>query len=259
MRRFFIEPQAITKNGVTITDQEARHIGMVLRLRPGNRIELFDGSGTAYQAEITRIGKSTVECKILGSYHHHQQPPFLSVAQSVVKGKKMDLIIQKATELGIHSILPVITEYCATNRPAPDQISRWQRIALEACKQCERPTPLRCHPSLTWPEFIMGANEYSTKIICWENEDTASFHDLDLGTAANVLLLIGPEGGFAPSEVEEAIAAGFTPVSLGPRVLRAETAAIATMAIVQFLLGNLTTREPERDQEKRHPQVRSHG
>ncbi len=239
MRRFFIDPSHITKDSATITDQEARHIGMVLRLRPGNTIELFDGSGRVYQAEITKIGKSTVETKILAHHHHREQPPFLSVAQSLVKGKKMDLIIQKATELGIQAILPVLSQNCAITCPAPDQIHRWQRIALEACKQCERPTPMHCSPCIDLPQLLARADEYATKIICWENETTATLHDLDLGGAENVLLLIGPEGGFSASEAEKAIAAGFIPVNLGPRILRAETAAIATMAIVQFLLGNL--------------------
>jgi 16S rRNA (uracil1498-N3)-methyltransferase len=241
MRRFFIEPSDITKDCATISDQEARHISMVLRLRPGNVIELFDGSGMVYQAEITKIGKMAVETKILARHHYREQPPFLSVAQALVKGKKMDLIIQKATELGITAIMPVLTQHCAVPCPPPDQINRWQRIALEACKQCDRPTPLHCPPCTSLPELLARSDAYPTKIICWENEATVSLHDLDLGSAANVLLLIGPEGGFSQTEAESAMAYGFTPVSLGPRILRAETAAIATMAIIQFVLGNLAT------------------
>ena len=142
MRRFFIAPANINKDYCTITDQEARHIAMALRLIPGSAIELFDGTGMVYQAEITALSKTMVETKILTSHRHQEQPPFLSVAQALVKGKKMDLIVQKATELGITSILPTITQHCIIKDAPPSQISRWQRIAQESCKQCDRPTPL---------------------------------------------------------------------------------------------------------------------
>jgi len=240
VRRFFIDPANLSQGCATITDQEARHIGMALRLKPGNTIELFDGSGMVYQAEITRIGKTSVETKILASHHHREQPPFLTVAQALVKGKKMDLIIQKATELGITAIQPIITQHCAISSAPADQLSRWQRIAQEACKQCDRPTPLLCHPCTPLAQLLKESDDDATKIICWENETTATLHDLDLGASDNVLLLIGPEGGFSEAEAESAIGAGFRPVSLGRRTLRAETAAIAAMAIVQFLLGNLS-------------------
>lgn len=245
MRRFFIDPANLSKGCATITDQEARHIGMALRLKPGNTVELFDGSGMVYQAEITRIGKTSVETRVLASHRHHESPPFLSVAQALIKGKKMDLIIQKATELGITAIHPLIAQHCTVHSAPAEQISRWQRIALEACKQCARPTPLLCHPCTPLAQLLKESADYETKIICWENESTTTLHDLDLGSSENVLLLIGPEGGFSESEAECAIAAGFRPVSLGPRTLRAETAAIAVMAIVQFLLGNLTRKSPE--------------
>lgn len=239
MRRFFIDPANIRRGSGTIIDQEARHISMVLRLTPGRTIELFDGTGTVYQAEITAISKTMVETKILGSHRHQGQPPFLSVAQALVKGKKMDLIVQKATELGITAIQPIISQNCAVTEAPASQISRWQRIALESCKQCDRPTPLICQPAITLTHLLSQAEEFPTKIIFWENGATTTLNDLNWQATEKVLLLIGPEGGFNQTEAESAIRAGFSPVTLGPRILRAETASIAAMAIVQFLLGNL--------------------
>jgi 16S rRNA (uracil1498-N3)-methyltransferase len=239
MRRFFIDPADIHKGCATITDQEARHISMVLRLTPGITIELFDGTGMVYQAEITKISKSVVETNIVASHRHQEKPPFLSVAQALVKGKKMDLIIQKATELGITAIQPIISQNCAITEAPASQISRWQRIALESCKQCDRPTPLICQPAITLNQLLDRAEAFPTKIFFWENEATTTLADLTLHPTEEVLLLIGPEGGFSEEEAESAIKNGFSPVSLGPRILRAETASIAAMAIVQFLLGNL--------------------
>lgn len=245
MRRFFIDPANITNGRGTITDQEARHISMALRLKPGTSLSLFDGSGMVYQAEITAVNKSTVETRILTSQRHQAAPPFLSVAQALVKGSKMDLIIQKATELGVTALLPTISQHCDLKSASASQINRWQRIAHEACKQCDRPTPMHCRTAVPLSQLLNQTEEFSSKIIFWENEATRTLNDIpELRSAERVLLLIGPEGGFSAQEADSAISHGFFPVSLGPRILRAETAAIAAMAIVQFLLGNLTRKTP---------------
>lgn len=246
MRRFFINPANITKERGIITDQEARHISTVLRLKPGRVIALFDGNGTAYQAEITAVKKTTVETKILASHRHQEAPPFLSVAQALIKGNKMDLIIQKATELGVSALLPIITQHCDIKLASASQIGRWQRIAHESCKQCDRPTPMPCHEATPLPKLLTQVDDFSHKIIFWENEATKTISDIPgLQSAQRVLLLIGPEGGFSQQEAESAINHGFSAVSLGPRILRAETASIAAMAIVQFLLGNLNKKSPD--------------
>ena len=243
MQRFFIDPHLIADGQATVTGQDARHIGKVLRLKPGVRLELFDGSGTIYEAEIKAITKAEVKTKILSQRRHHDQPPFLSLAQALLKGKKMDLVIQKATELGAIDIQPVLTRHCVAAAPGAAQIERWQRIANEACKQCDRPLPPLCRPGLDLTQLLSQPEAGVDKIFCWEEEKTATLADLDLRPARKVMLLLGPEGGFAPEEAATAIANGFKPVSLGPRVLRAETAAIAALAIVQFLLGNLRAKD----------------
>ncbi len=239
MRRFFINPTQIRGTCGIITDQEARHISTVLRLKSGCAIELFDGEGQVFQAEITTINKTTVETKILGSQFHQETPPFLSLAQALTKGNKMDLIIQKATELGVTDFWPTISQHCTVSTASPSQITRWQRIAHESCKQCDRPNPLLVQAPLSLPQLWAQSKKFSTKIIFLENETTRILQDIDLHSPERVLLLIGPEGGFSRPEAEAAIGHDFQSVSLGPRILRAETAAITAISILQFLLGNL--------------------
>lgn len=240
MRRFFIDQKSLTGDIATIYDQEARHISTVLRLKPGNAIELFDGNGRVYQAEITVVSKSAITTKIVDSRCHQEEAPFLNMAQALVKGKKMDLIIQKATELGVSTFQPVISQHCDTKTITDSQIDRWQRISLEACKQCNRPTPMFFHPAVTIDHFVSNADQSTTRFIFWEKASTGALAQKLTSQVEHVSMLIGPEGGFAEAEVRSAIQQGFIPTTLGPRILRAETAAIAAISIIQFLLGNLT-------------------
>jgi len=240
MRRFFVDPDRIAGGKALITDHEARHLRLVLRIRPGVQIDLFDGAGRIYQAEITRVGKSVVEARIISCREIANEPPFLSLGLALLKGKKMDLVIQKATELGVTDIYPVRTQNCAVQAPSANQHLRWQRIAQEACKQCGRPNPLICRPYLDFPEFLARTRQVSAKIMLWENEKSRHINYLaDLTPLKSLLLLIGPEGGFQNNELELAVEYGFISTSLGPRILRAETAAITAISISQFLLGNL--------------------
>lgn len=243
MRRFFIDPSCLSGDSATITGQEARHISSVLRLKPGRTIELLDGNGMVYQAEIRAVGKSTITAKILRSRCHQERPPFLDVAQSLVKGKKMDLILQKATELGVSTFQPLISQHCDIKTVPNGQTDRWQRIAHEACKQCNRPAPMVCAPAVSFDQFLRHADKSATKFILWEHESTGILPRQLTAQNERVIILIGPEGGFAEVEVQLAFEHGFTPVTLGPRILRAETATIAAISIIQFLLGNLTKPE----------------
>lgn len=240
MRRFFIDQDSISGDTAIISGPEARHISTVLRLKPGSSIELFDGNGLVYTAQITNVDKSAIKTTIVESHHHQEYAPFLSVVQSMVKGKKMDLIIQKATELGVSTFQPIITRHCDIKNVPAGQNDRWQRITLEACKQCNRPTPMLCLPTVSFERFVANVDKSTTKVIFWENDSTGGVLTQQITTTTGrALILIGPEGGFAHDEVDAAIKQGFTPATLGPRILRAETAAIAAISIVQFLLGNL--------------------
>jgi 16S rRNA (uracil1498-N3)-methyltransferase len=247
MRRFFIDPKNIVGADAVLTGSEARHIFTVLRLTPGTTITLFDGSGSYYETLLTKVSAARVEARIVSitpcidaiSGKH----PALHLGMGLLKGKKMDLIIQKITELGLASLLPFRSEYCAAPDGAADRFGRWQKIALEACKQCNRPKPPDLLAVKDFKEllFLSGKGEHNLKLIFWEEEGHKGLRQAlsPLPEIQSALVLIGPEGGFSAAEVADAVAAGYEPVSLGHRILRAETAAIAAVSIIQHELGNL--------------------
>jgi len=240
MRRVFIDKKAISGDTATIIGQEARHLGIVLRVRPGEEIELFDGTGRVYQARIKNIKKTAIETTIISTDDTGGKPPFLHLGLGLLKSKKMDLVIQKANELGVCSIFPLSSQNCAVPPPAAAQQKRWQRIILESCKQCGRPKPLACHPHLYFADFVEQCGRFDHKIVLWEKEKGRSLKHLAKHPQPRaVLLLIGPEGGFQDTEIDLAAKYNFTTATLGTRILRAETAAISAISISQFLLGNL--------------------
>jgi 16S rRNA (uracil1498-N3)-methyltransferase len=240
MRRIFINQDQITGDKVTIIGREARHLSLVLRAKPGEKIELFDGTGWVYLAKISDIKKSAIRAAIISCQETIETPPFLHLGLGLLKGKKMDFIIQKANELGVHSIFPLSTQNCAVPPPTASQHKRWQRIILESCKQCGRARPLICHPHASFDDFIRQNQQFDTKIVLWENEKDESLKHLYKRPPPNsTLLLIGPEGGFQDKEIELTGKYNFIATTLGSKILRAETAAITAISISQFLLGNL--------------------
>ena len=237
MRRFFYDPVLRNEEEfVLITGTEAHHIRNVLRMQVGDNAELFDGKGAVVSGEITRISAKEVIFRVLSRQDASNAGVPLTLAQAVLKGKKMELLVQKATELGVHTFLPVLTRYCENPSKAGQQLERWQRIMLEACKQCRRPIPMQICVPVALKEILLPEEGY--KIMPWENEAGTLFSSLELDNGQPVLVLIGPEGGFHPSEVTYAEEAGFRTISLGPRILRAETAALAAVVLAQQAMGN---------------------
>jgi 16S rRNA (uracil1498-N3)-methyltransferase len=247
MRRFFVDPENIIGPTALLTGSEARHISSVLRLAPGTTITLFDGSGSYYEALLAKISPTRVEAKIISITPYIEATedfsPALHLGMGLLKGSKMDFIIQKITELEIKSLRPFRSQYCAAQDPAANRQSRWQKIAQEACKQCNRPKPPDLHRITDFKNllFISGQESHELKLIFWEEAGQKSLQEI-LGPSHKIqsaMILIGPEGGFSAGEVADAIAAGYQPVTLGRRTLRAETAVIAAVSILQHELGNL--------------------
>ncbi len=239
MHRFFIDKSHITESSAQLTGPEAHHLRNVLRLSPGTQVELYDGEGNAYLAEITKIGNQT-GLAIISKSSHTSPQPHLHIAQGILKGKKMDLIIQKATELGVSRFTPFDSIYTAVRPPKTSKFDRWQKIMLEACKQCGRPLPLTIDATQSFDNLLGKAANTTTKIIFWEKETSRTLHDFDtLSKSQSIIAMIGPEGGFSDQEIEQAVKSGFTPTSMGQQTLRAETASISAMAVLQFLSGNL--------------------
>jgi len=252
LRRFFINPTDITGETAQLTGPEAHHLRSVLRLAPGDPVTFFDGTGARYQARIEQILKNRVIATIIE--HTQDLPPkvHLHLGQALLKGQKMDLILQKATELGVDAIWPFYSEHGIHKTLRDTQMERWQRIILDACKQCDRAKPLEIHDPREITDLMTQPPPCDARLIFWEHETRQTLTDVLTDQATNcrsVLFLLGPEGGFSETEVARAHQEGFAPVSLGPRILRAETATLTATAILQYTMGNLNPIPPE-DQEK---------
>jgi 16S rRNA (uracil1498-N3)-methyltransferase len=226
---------------ITLDAGQARYLMRALRLRLGNTITLFDGSGGEYAAEIVRAEKGGVDvqtgalldCSTESTLH-------IRLVQGISKGDRMDTVVRQATELGASRISPVLSQYSVVrldDRKAAKRRDHWQKITQSACEQCGR-------------NIVPGVDEVST-LSAWHDENSGDTETRlilipDAKTTlssisrpeSGVSLLVGPEGGFSGLELERAIDGGFTPVSLGPRILRTETAATAAISVVQTLWGD---------------------
>jgi 16S rRNA (uracil1498-N3)-methyltransferase len=239
MRRFFIEKDDIKGLAITLSDDEAHHLRTVLRMETGTQVELFDGQGSIYTAVI----ETTTPQVCLTIRSHETAPetkPIVDIAQGILQGKKMDFLVQKATELGVGNILPFQSQHSTLRNPTQNKINRWQKIAFEASKQCRRPYPMEIKPRTSLVDILASQADYSLKVVLWEQEKNNTLAALPgIRNMNSLLVVIGPEGGFTTKEIDNCIDVGFIPVSMGSRTLRAETAALSIMAIVQFLAGNL--------------------
>ena len=243
-RRFFVDPSSISSGSVTIVGSTARQIVKVLRLREGDSIQLFDGTGAEYAASITSTSKDTITAQITNTRKCFLDPTIqLTLAISLPKSDKMDLIVQKTTELGISEIVVVNSER-TISRPDgvkfADRLDRWRRIAAEAAEQCGRSKVPQIEGGIEFVDLAKCVGQYSLALIAWEEEQTQSLKQTlrARADAQSILLIIGPEGGFPEREVEMVKSAGAVSVSLGRRVLRSETAAIAACAVIMYEIEN---------------------
>jgi len=239
MPRLFVASQWLTGAHLTLTGEQHRYLTRVLRLTAGARVDLYDGLGLEVAATIARAGSREVTLH-MGDRRQVARPPAppVTLLQGLPRAERMDLVIQKATELGAARVVPVRAERSAAGQQA--KADRWQKIAREAAQQCGRPDLPAVAPLLSLGEAIAGIDRSATRLVPWEEAPGAP----PLGRAmppspVAVAVLIGPEGGLTTEEVELATGAGFQIVTLGPRILRTETAAIAALAIIQSFTGAL--------------------
>ena len=243
MHRFYITDKINARGSVDITGPEARHIKDVLRLRAGDPLLLFDGSGMEFRGEITTIDKGLVSVNILEEKEGDTESPIeIVLGQGIPKSDKMDLIVQKSTELGVSRIVPIYTERVVPKSFSPNKLERWQRIAVEACKQSRRVKVPEISEPLTFEQFIKNAEPSSLRLIPWEGEKGISLKKaFPVSLESNkVSFIVGPEGGLTETEIGTAKKGGFVPVSLGKRILRTETVSLSLISIVQYLYGDLS-------------------
>jgi 16S rRNA (uracil1498-N3)-methyltransferase len=237
--RFHV-PDAAPGARVTLPDHTAHHAREVLRLRPGAEVSIFDGQGAEFAATLDDVTRRRVTARLGPSVETRPESPLrLVLALSPLRGDRMELVIQKATELGVTEIWPVVTARTdAAARPAlkGSRDQRWERVVTGAAEQCGRATVPHLEHATTLDHLLERPFD-GTKAVLME---TGSHPPLSaLERATSVLLLIGPPGSFEPAEIERLETTGFTPVSLGPRILRSETAAIAAVALAQATWGDL--------------------
>lgn len=243
---FFLSPDCIVPPIVTITGEPLTHIRDSLRMAAGEHLLVADGQGRRYRTEITAVTKQALAARILETLPAPNiATPSLVLAPALLKGEKMDWVIQKGTELGVAAFVPLQCRHSMV-QPRPDRIesqtARWQRIALEAAQQSEQwlvPT-MRLPQSME--RFSGTVPRTSLGLILVERRETATnLSNIALPTSAHhrITLLVGPEGGWAKEETAEAEKCGLIPVTMGPAVLRAETAAIVAVGILQHRLGRL--------------------
>ena len=245
LRRFKIEKEDIRGQEAIIHDRgEIRHIGKVLRLRAGDEVVLFDGEGEEYHAAITSLSPGEISLTLLQkpSLVSTESPLKIILGLGLLKSTKFDWLIQKATELGVSEVVPFyslrVVPRWEESRSRSRQL-RWEKVASEAARQCGRAMVPRVHSPRSFAEALDMRFENTTRVFLWEKERTGSLKDALVHPTSRIYALVGPEGGFSEPEALQAQEAGFRPIGLGPRILRAETAGIAIATLLQFLFGDL--------------------
>ncbi|MEO6587901.1 MAG: 16S rRNA (uracil(1498)-N(3))-methyltransferase [Pyrinomonadaceae bacterium] len=237
MRRFYAPPENFKNENVFLSEDETRHLRDVLRLRSDETVKIFDGENREFICEIEKIEKRQTLLRIIEEIAPTAPASnlYLTLAAAIVKGEKFDLVIQKAVELGVKNFVPLVTKRCDVKiKDAEKKTERWNKIALEACKQSGRAELMKIKMPFEFDEFIQIAN--GTKIL-FSERGGENFSKIP---AENKLTaVVGSEGGWEDSEIELASANGFQIVTLGGRILRAETAAISIAAILQHRFGDL--------------------
>jgi 16S rRNA (uracil1498-N3)-methyltransferase len=251
LRRFYAEPEAFarTPGCVTLSEEESRHLRDVLRLRAGDEARVFDGEGREYACVVREVGgrkgNATLEVRGQAEPPSPESPLALTLAVALLKGEKFDLVVQKATELGVALVKPLLTKRADVRprdeRDAAKRVERWNRLALEAAKQSGRArVPAVAQPS-AFETFVGAESGKDSLRVMFAERGGLGLNELPRSDAppANASALVGPEGGWEDDEIELARACGWHVVTLGGRTLRAETAAMTVCALLQHLYGDL--------------------
>jgi 16S rRNA (uracil1498-N3)-methyltransferase len=242
--RFYVDNPHWMGDRVEISGAEARHIQKVLRLKRGDEIILFDGKGMEYwgTVEMQRFHRITVKVKKTNT-PRTESPIEVILGQGLLKGDKMDYVLQKTTEMGVSAIFPFIASRTVPKlggEQAERRWRRWERIVVESAKQCGRTVPPRVESIRDLVSILEWPVRDLVKLILWEKEEMSlkdRVRQIDR-KSAKFLFLVGPEGGFSEGEISAAKGNGFIPVGMGPRILRSETAGVAMLSILQYEFGD---------------------
>ena len=242
MHCFYVERPV---DGVAVLPaEEAKHAARVLRLQPGAEICAMDGAGGRFRAEIAEISGDTVRARIVEPLDSHEPPVRITVYEGVPKADKLDFIAQKLTELGASALIPVKMERCVVKLDDKDgkmRRERLEKIAREAAKQCNRALPPAVSLPLTWKQALSEMAKHDLLLIPWEDARGTRLKDVfaERPGAKDIGIVIGPEGGMSAAEVDAMLTLGARTVTLGPRILRTETAAVVSAALAMQLWGDM--------------------
>jgi 16S rRNA (uracil1498-N3)-methyltransferase len=237
MRRFYASPEDFEKEKIILGLDETRHLRDVLRLRDGAEIQVFDGEGKEFLCRVENISKRGTALQIIGEIAPAapESDLDLTLAVALLKGEKFDLVIQKAVELGVWKLVPLNTRRADVRlKDGEKKLERWRKIVLEASKQTGRARLMKIEAPIDFEEFVKTADGAG---VLFAERGGKSFAEINAGK--KITALIGPEGGWETSEIDSAASRGFQIITLGGRILRAETAAITVAAILQNSFGDL--------------------
>lgn len=240
MRRLFVPPERLTAQRLILDGGEHRHLGRVLRARPGDQVVVFDGQGHEFDAEVVSVGRDTTELKMGAARDALPATVRLTLLQSVARGERMDWIVQKTCELGVTRIVPVLTSRVVA-RPggSPTRRARWEKIAREAARQSGRADVPAVDEPVSFAQALAESDPHDVRLVLWEMARGRAFRAALPEIPRSTTVLVGPEGGFSREEIDAAEAAGFVTVTLGPRILRVETAAVVAVTLIQASAGGL--------------------
>ena len=238
--RLYLPITLVEGETLGIGEQSAHHVTHVLRLRPGAAVRIFDGKGCEHEGMIREVRRTQVTIEIGRVLASIPEPPLaITLAQGIPRGDRMDLILQKAVELGVTDVQPIWTARSQTRTSGErleKRLRHWQGVMISACEQCGRATLPGLETPAEYRSWLTGTHRHNSRILL-APEAAQSLGALQ-PPGDSILLLVGPEGGISAEETTLAAAAGFKPVRLGPRILRTETAALAMLAGLQSLWGD---------------------
>lgn len=243
MHRFFLPENTFTRDAVVISGKLAHQLRNVLRLRAGDHIMVLNNSGWEYEVELAEIDRDKVKGKIVSKTIASGEPRTkITLYQALLKASNFELVLQKCTEIGVSTFVPIVCERCVAGKPDSRKLNRWQNIIREAAEQSRRGKLPAQHDVTSFKEACKSASGLS--LLPWEGEKLRGIGEVlrnhsKADKNAEISVFIGPKGGFSSHEVELAQSRGIVPVSLGHRILRAETAGLVAATIILYQLGEL--------------------
>jgi 16S rRNA (uracil1498-N3)-methyltransferase len=250
MHRFYLPPDQCRNSTLELTGDEAHHALRVLRVQTGERVVVLDGTGQEFGCEVREVTKRTVTLAVLHKNSSPSLPCQITLLQAVPKAKAMDYIVQKATELGAARVVPILSEHTVVHLDggrSADKVEKWQQIAIESIKQCGSPWLTKIEAPVTLKNFLARRENFDLPLIASLQDDSRHprefiqhFRDEHKRLPVTACVWIGPEGDFSPVEMELIKAEGTCPITLGHRVLRSDTAAIYSLAVLNYELQSAT-------------------